>query len=105
MNEKTPLYYGEKACEAIMCKYTASKLPPENVLFYHQGVFLSGMQRIYLLTGDKKYFSYVKDYVDSVIGGNGELMGIDHEWTPANACMTPRVSMAQKPRRSCHSPV
>ena len=94
MNENTPLYYGEKACEAIMHKYTASKLPPENVLFYHQGVFLSGMQRIYLLTGDKKYFSYVKDYVDSVIGEDGELMGIDHEWTPATAPALSKIALA-----------
>ena len=76
---RTPLYYGEKSCEALMHKYEAAKLPPENTLFYHQGVFLSGMQKIYRLNGNEDYFNYVKAYVDSVIGPNGELMGIDRE--------------------------
>ncbi len=79
--KKTPLQYGELACEAMMHKYKAEKLPPERTLFYHQGVFLSGMQNIYLLNKDKRYFQYIKDYVDSVIGPNGELYGICHELT------------------------
>ena len=83
--EKTPLYYGEEACKAIMNTYAPEKLPPSPCFFYHQGVFLSGMQQIYRLSGKQEYFDYVKAYVDSVIGPNGELMGIDHEWTPANA--------------------
>ena len=80
-NERIPQQYGEMACEALMHKFEPSKLPPENVLFYHQGVFLWGMQQIYFLTGDKKYFNYVKEYCDSVIGKNGELIGFCHELT------------------------
>jgi len=78
---KTPLEYGKLACEMMMKKFAPQKLPPEGTLFYHQGVFLSGMQNIYLLDGDKRYFNYIKDYVDSVIGPNGELYGICHELT------------------------
>lgn len=92
--KKTALYYGEQACAAIMNKYQAEKLPPENVFFYHQGVFLSGMQQIYFLTGDKKYFNYVKKYVDSVIGENGELMGIDREWEKADAPWLSKMALA-----------
>lgn len=77
--EKTALEWGKLACDALMHKYQAEKLPPENVFFYHQGVFLSGMQRIYRLSGEKKYFQYVKDYVDGVIGENGEVYGFCHE--------------------------
>lgn len=73
------LKYAELACEAIMHTYAPQELPPKNSLFYHQGVFLSGMERVYKLTGDKKYFNYIKDYIDSVIGPNGELYGICHE--------------------------
>ena len=80
-NERIPQQYGEMACEALMHKFEPSKLPPENVLFYHQGVFLWGMQQIYFLTGDKKYFNYIKEYCDSVIGKNGELIGFCHELT------------------------
>ena len=66
-----PLKYGKLACEAIMKQYVPKELPPKGALFYHQGVFLSGMQQIYKLTGEKKYFDYVKAYIDSVIGENG----------------------------------
>lgn len=75
----TALKYAELACEAIMHKYAPQELPPKASFFYHQGVFLSGMERTYQLTGDKKYFHYIKDYIDSVIGPNGELYGICHE--------------------------
>jgi len=81
MNNKKPIEYGRLACDAIMHKYKPEKLPPEGVLFYHQGVFLSGMQNIYYLTKDKKYFNYIKKYADSVLGENGELMGFVHELT------------------------
>jgi len=76
---RTPLEYGELACEAMMARYEPQLLPPEGNFFYHQGVFLSGMQNIYMLNRNKKYFQYIKDYVDSVIGENGELMGFCHE--------------------------
>ena len=78
---KNPIEYGEEACNAIMHKYSPEKLPPEGVLFYHQGVMLSGMQSIYFLTKDKKYFNYIKEYADSVLGQNGELIGFVHELT------------------------
>lgn len=83
--EKSPLYYGELACKTIMDTYEAELLPPTGSFFYHQGVFLSGMQQLYRLNRKKEYFDYVKRYVDSQIGPNGELMGIDREWTPENA--------------------
>lgn len=76
---KTPLDYGKLACEALMHQYTPQTLPPQGAMFYHQGVFLSGMQQIYKLCKDERYFNYVKDYIDSVIGPNGEVYGIDHE--------------------------
>ena len=77
--DKKPIEYGKLACDAIMHKYTPDTLPPAKVLFYHQGVFLSGMQRVYLLTHNEKYFNYIKNYVDGVIGPNGEIPGICHE--------------------------
>ena len=79
--KKRPLEYGIAACEALMKRYKPAELPPVGTLFYHQGVALSGMQQIYYLVGDKKYFNYIKDYVDSVICPNGELYGFKHELT------------------------
>jgi len=81
---KTPLEWGELGCRALMHKFEPQDLPPKGTLFYHQGVFLSGMQRIYLLTGNKEYFNYIKDYVDSVLGPNGELIGFVHELNDEN---------------------
>lgn len=75
----SPLEYGRLACDAIMHKYEAKDLPPKNVLFYHQGVFLSGMQNIYDLCKEDKYFDYVKAYCDNVLGTNGEMYGFCHE--------------------------
>ena len=80
-NNLKPIQYGELACESIMNKYKSDELPPQRALFYHQGVFLSGMQNVYFITRNKKYFNYIKEYVDSCIGENGEVYGICHEKT------------------------
>ena len=58
--KNSALKYAIQACEAIMAKYTPEELPPRGCFFYHQGVFLSGMERVYELTGDRKYFDYIK---------------------------------------------
>ncbi len=79
--KKTPLEYGIYACNALMNKYEPEELPPKGTLFYHQGVFLSGMKEIYTLTKDKQYLEYVKKYMDNVIGPNGEVYGFCHEIT------------------------
>lgn len=78
-NNKRPIEYAEMACDAIMNKFEAENLPPEGVLFYHQGVFLSGMQRTYHLDKNTKYFDYIKRYVDSVIDENGTIIGFEQE--------------------------
>ena len=81
--KKRPIEYAVNVCNALINRYKAKDLPPEGTFFYHQGVALSGMQQIYALTGEKKYFEYIKDYVDSVIGKNGELYGFEHELNTA----------------------
>ena len=78
---KEPLYYAERACETVMHQYTPEQLPPAGSLFYHQGVFLSGMQNVCQITGEQKYFDYIKAYIDSVIDPDGEVYGINHEIT------------------------
>lgn len=78
---KTPLDYGKLCCEALMHKFKPCDLPPKGVFFYHQGVFLSGMESIYKLCGDKKYFNYIKEYVDGVIDEKGDIIGFNIENT------------------------
>lgn len=75
----TPLEYGKLACNAIMNTFAPEDLPPKGVFFYHQGVFLSGMERIYELSGEEKYFEYIKKYVDSVIDDDGDIIGFVNE--------------------------
>ena len=93
INKFEPLDMGIKACEALMNKYEPEKLPPVGSLFYHQGVFLSGMQNIYYLTGEQRFFDYIKSYVDSVIGENGELTGFVHERTTKETPKLARLAL------------
>ncbi len=58
--KNSPLYYGVSVCDALIKKYSAEQLPPVGTFFYHQGVALSGMQHIYFLTKEKKYFNYMQ---------------------------------------------
>jgi len=76
---KTALDYAINACETLMRKYDAPKLPPEGRFHYHAGVFLSGMYETYKLSGNEKFFDYMKSWIDSVFDSEGNIK--DH--TPA----------------------
>lgn len=71
MNNMTALDYAKMGAAAIMNKFTAETLPPTGRFHYHQGVFLAGVERIYQLTGDEKYRTYIKNWVDLNIDENG----------------------------------
>ena len=88
--QKTPLWYGEQMCRTMMKQYAPEELPPKGAFFYHQGVFLSGMQNVYELTKNEDYFSYAKAYVDSCITKEGEIPGFNHE------LITPDMEWLQK---------
>ena len=72
-----PLELAKIACETMMNKFEAEKLPPEQHFHYHQGVFLSGVEQTYLHTGDRRYADYIKAWVDSLITEDGEVCGYD----------------------------
>ena len=67
MQLKQPIDYAKAACETMMRKFEAPKLPPVGHFHYHQGVFLSGVYQTYLLTKDERYFNYMKAWVDSIV--------------------------------------
>ena len=69
----TPLDYAKAACDTLMRKFDAPDLPPKGHFHYHQGVFLSGMHGVWQLTGEEKYFGYIKAWVDSVFDENGGI--------------------------------
>jgi unsaturated rhamnogalacturonyl hydrolase len=78
INGKTALDYAKMGADTIIRKFPASELQPKNRFHYHQGVFLSGMERTYLLCGDKKYYNYIKDWMDYNIDENGKLRFDDY---------------------------
>lgn len=68
----TPIDWAEKACEALMAKFEPEQLPPDR-FHYHQGVFLSGMEKCWRQTGNSKYYDYIKRWVDSQILADGSI--------------------------------
>ncbi|MCV9885844.1 glycoside hydrolase family 88/105 protein [Metabacillus halosaccharovorans] len=69
----TPIQWAEKACETLMAKFEPELLPPER-FHYHQGVFLSGMEKCWRQTNKNKYYDYIKRWVDSHILADGSIM-------------------------------
>ena len=67
-----PLDYARAACDTMMGRFAAEELPPKGHFHYHQGVFLSGMYRTYLLVkrqgqegAGERYFDYIKKWVEN----------------------------------------
>lgn len=71
---RRPLSYAKEACDTLMRKFAPEDLPPKPQFHYHQGVFLSGMQKTYRLCGEEKYNAYLKAYVDAYIDGEGNVL-------------------------------
>ncbi|WP_397386798.1 glycoside hydrolase family 105 protein [Paenibacillus sp. MMS20-IR301] len=69
----SPLGWAKKACDALMFKYGAAALPPDR-FHYHQGVFLSGMEKYWKLSGESKYYDYIKRWVDSQVQPDGSIL-------------------------------
>ncbi len=67
-----------RMCDTMMRKFPEAKdLPPKKLFHYHQGVFLSGMLETYRLTGEVKYYDYIKSWVDSIIQPDGSIVKFD----------------------------
>ncbi|GIO14375.1 unsaturated rhamnogalacturonyl hydrolase YteR [Cohnella xylanilytica] len=68
----SPIQWAELACEALMAKFEPEKLPPDR-FHYHQGVFLSGMEKCWRITGKSLYYEYIKRWVDSQVLPDGSI--------------------------------
>ena len=75
---REPLQYARAACDTLMRRFAAPDLPPKGHFHYHQGVFLSGMYETWLLCGEERYFQYIRDWVDSVFDGDGNIRQYIH---------------------------
>lgn len=69
----TAFEYGKKAADAIMSQFRPTQLYAAELFAYYDGVFLTGLERIYEKTGERKYFDYIKEWVDSNIRPDGCL--------------------------------
>ncbi|MCL2214276.1 MAG: glycoside hydrolase family 88 protein [Treponema sp.] len=73
INGKTALCYAKMGADTIIRKFSTEDLPPKNRFHYHQGVFLSGVERTYLLCKDRKYYDYIKNWMDYHIDKDGKI--------------------------------
>jgi len=71
---KRPIDHAKEACATMMRKFNAVDLPPVGRLHYHQGVFLSGVHKVYELCKDEALFNYVKQWVDCTVSEDGRVL-------------------------------
>lgn len=74
---KEALDYAREAVDMMMNKWKAVDLPPKSHFHYHQGVFLSGVQKTYELCGNEAYYQYIKDWVDSLLQEDGAISSLN----------------------------
>lgn len=76
---RAPLQYAQMACDTLMRKFVPEDLPPKAHFHYHQGVFLSGMERTFAICGDEKYKNYIDAWVNSLVAEDGTIHGFDSD--------------------------
>ena len=81
--EMKPAEYGLEACKTIMKKFEPEKLPPchrISLFTYHQGVFLSGLYKVYRKTGKEELFDYLKAWVKAALNEDGTVRDLGSGW-------------------------
>lgn len=69
----TALDYARMGADTLIKRFAVEQLPPAGRFHYHQGVFLSGVDRTYRLSGEKKYDDYIRAWLDFHIDENGGI--------------------------------
>ncbi len=77
--DKSALRYAQEVCDNLMRQYEAENLPPKGHFHYHQGVFLSGVEKVYMLSKEEKYKQYIESWVNSLLTEDGKLIGFDSD--------------------------
>ena len=78
---KRPIETAEKFLESYMKNCPAKKLPPEGHFTYHHGVFLSGVEKLYLQNNNEKYDRYIREYLSIVLDENKKAKRVEgHFW-------------------------
>lgn len=70
----TSLDYAKSCCDSVMNKYPNALILPWG-FHYHAGVFLHGMEEVYLLSGEKKYDDFIFSWINHYLAPNGFISG------------------------------
>ena len=72
----TPLDYAKAAIATVLKSGTSGDLGKNiGYINYRMGVFLHGIYSNYLLCGEESWFSFMKEWMDSLITEDGEIVG------------------------------
>lgn len=73
----TPLEYAKSAIATMLRRQDEGLMKEEKQSFnYHMGVFLCGIYQNYLLYAEEAWFTFIKDWVDSLVDEEGKIHGV-----------------------------
>jgi unsaturated rhamnogalacturonyl hydrolase len=73
---KAPRYWSIATAETIMARWPDYKLAYHGPWTYVHGYSLYGFDMLYRATGDRKYFDYIKRYIDQFIDEKGNFQAV-----------------------------
>ncbi len=83
---KSPIEIAEEFIDSYVSKMTVDELIPNGISNYHHGVFLSGMENVYLQNEKKEYGQYIAEFLNKAIDENKRLKRIEgHFWCSLNS--------------------
>ncbi len=66
-----PAKWSEAIGQTVMTRYPSALLIPFKAWCYPQGYFLSGIDKLWQSTGDRKYYDYIMAWAESVVDDDG----------------------------------
>lgn len=85
-NGKTPLDIAESFIDSYLERNSVEDLLPKGISNYHHGVFLSGVENVYLQNNKKEYGTYLDEFVERAVDENKKLNRSEgHFWCSLNS--------------------
>lgn len=75
--EQPPANWAVATAESIMARYPDYREAYWKPWNYVTGYMLNGFEMLYKKTGDKKYFDYIKTYIDNFVDAEGNFLAIN----------------------------
>ena len=81
-----PLEIAEQFIDSFMKKTPVEKLVPGGISNYLHGVFLSGVEKVYLQNNKEEYGNYIKEFLDRVLEEDKKLKRLEGSfWCSLNS--------------------